>query len=96
MAVKIWFHRAFPGATNGGNLPIVDEPELATETLATSASPATSGAAPALTDVAIVEPDVDVHFRVNDGAATSADKKATANQERTISVKPGETISFIE
>ena len=101
--VKIWWHDGATLDVRYHNLPVVNEPELGYETVAVSATPATTGPAPKKAVVAIVECDVDVRYVVRrPGETGDADPTASKPLAATgfainsIGVGDNYTISFVE
>lgn len=101
--VKIWWHDGAVLDVRCNDVPVVNEPELAFETVLVSATPANSGPAPEDARVAIVESDVDVRYvvRPNGGTAladaeTSKPIAATGLGTDAIGVDAGCSISFVE
>lgn len=101
--VKIWWHDGATRDVRYNDLPIVNEPELGYETVAVSATPASSGPAPKRAVVAIVECDVNVRYHVRrPGETVEADAvaskpvAATGFAVNSIGVDENYTISFVE
>ncbi len=101
--VKIWWHDGAVRDIRYHDIPVVNEPELGYETVAVSATPASSGPAPANATFAVVETDKKVRYRVRRpgdltpaNAVASKPIPATGFSTDTIGVAAGETISFIE
>lgn len=94
-ALRLWWHSALPESATGGRMPIPKEPEIGTEAITTSASATASGAAPDLTDTAIVRVNGQVRYRVN-GTADATAKVIEADTNTAINVAPGDTISFVD
>lgn len=101
--VRIWWHDGTTKDARNNAMPIVNEPELGFETIAVSATPAATGAAPETATVALIETDVAVRYRVrhpdDDTPAAAADCKpmaATGGTADGIGVGPGCSISFVE
>ena len=101
--VKIWWHDGAVRDVRYHDIPVVNEPEIAFESIAVGGTAAASGPAPSQATVAVVECDVNIRYRVRRpgdtaaaDAATSKPIPATGVSTDTISVGPGDTISFIE
>ena len=101
--VKIWWHDGAVKDIRYHDIPVVNEPELAFESLAVGGVPASSGPAPGNASVAIVETDVSVRYYVRHaGDITVADATnskpiaATGLATDSIGILPGCTISFVE
>jgi len=101
--VKIWWHDGATRDVRYHDLPVVNEPELAYETVSVSATPASSGPAPKNAVVAIVECDVNVRYHVRSpGDTADADPVASKPMAATgfgvnsIGVAKDFTISFVE
>ncbi len=101
--VKIWWHDGATRDVRYHELPVVNEPELGYETVAVSATPASSGPAPKNAVVAIVESDVDLRYLVRRPGET-AEADAVASKPlgasgfgiNPIGVGEDYTISFVE
>ena len=101
--VKIWWHDGAVRDVRYHDIPVVNEPELGYETVAVSGTAAASGPAPGQANVAIVECDVDIRYKVrrpgetfNADLVSSKPIQKTGFATDTIGVGPGDTISFIE
>jgi hypothetical protein len=101
--VKVWWHDGATKDVRYNELPVVNEPELSYESVAVSATPASTGPAPEDAVVAIVETDVNLRYLVRrPGNATDADTvtskplPATGFGTNSIGVCKGCTISFVE
>ena len=97
--MKVWYH-AGPAQGSFGVQSLVSEPELAAETVTTSGTAADGAAVPTGASVAVCYSDTLTYYRVRRAgdttAATSADKWVAASEFTHVSVKAGDTISFIE
>jgi hypothetical protein len=101
--VKIWWHDGATRDVRYHELPVVNEPELGYETVAISATPASSTPAPKNAVVAIVECDVNLRYHVRRpgetaeaDAVTSKPLAATGFGINSIGVGEDYTISFVE
>ena len=102
--IKIWWHDGAVKDVRYNELPVVNEPELAFESITTAgATPVASGPAPIDATVAIVESDVNCRYLVRppgDGSAASRLNSkplpATGLGTDSIGIAPGFTISFVE
>ena len=101
--IKIWWHDGAVRDVRYNDLPVVNEPELAFETVALDGGPVSSGPAPLDTAVAIIEADVNLRYRVvGSGSGATADPaaskpiRATGLGTESIGVLEGQTISFVE
>ena len=97
--MRIWYHSGpAPGAF--GPQSLVDEPELSTETVTTSGTAAAGTPVPTGASVAVCHSDTQTYYRVRRAgettAATNADKFIEASELTYITVRTGDTISFIE
>lgn len=101
--VKIWWHDGGVRDVRYNHIPVLAEPEKGFETVAVSATPASSGQAPSGVAVAIIESDVAVRYRVlpngigaDAGASDCKPIAATGLTVEPIGVQTGDRISFIE
>lgn len=101
--VKVWWHDGATKDVRYNELPVVNEPELGYESVAVSATPASTGPAPEDAVVAIIESDVKVRYLVRlPGGGTDADPvsskplPATGFNTNSIGVGKNCTISFVE
>ena len=101
--VKVWWHDGATKDVRYNELPVVNEPEIGFESIAVSATPASTGPAPEDAVVAIVETDVPVRYLVRMpggiGDANPSSSKplpATGFGTNSIGVCPSCTISFVE
>ncbi len=101
--VKVWWHDGATKDVRYNELPVVNEPELGFESVAVSATPASTGPAPEDAVVAIVESDANVRYLVRlPGAGANADPvgskplPATGFGTNSIGVSKDCTISFVE
>ena len=101
--VKIWWHDGATKDVRYNTVPVLNEPELAFETVAVTGAPSASQPAPRDATIAVVETDVDVRYRVRrPGGNASADPLSSKPLAMTglatdfIGVTPGCSISFVE
>jgi hypothetical protein len=99
--VKIWFHDAFSKDQRGWPTPVVNEPSLMAGDLAdVVTTPAASQAAPADSVFAIIETNANIRYTVRDIGDTTTlatvNHKSISAGTNAITVKPGQTIHFIE
>lgn len=102
--IKIWWHDGAVKDVRYNDLPVVNEPELGFESIASDGTgPVASAPAPANTAVAIVETDVSVRYLVRrpgqTGDAHAVNSKplsATGLGTDSIGVAEGHSISFVE
>lgn len=102
--IKIWWHDGAVSDVRYNDLPVVNEPELAFETVTLDGTGAVStGPAPTNAAVAIIESSMNLRYRVfapGSGASASAtDSKplrATGLGTDSIGVLEGQAISFLE
>jgi hypothetical protein len=100
---KLWWHDGSTRDARYHPTPLINEPEIGFETLALSAAPAATGAAPEHAHVAVLETDVAIRYLVRAPGdmrdATAAEAKplaATGSAVATIGVRPGYTLSIRE
>lgn len=102
--IKIWWHDGAVKDIRYNDLPVVNEPELGFETLASDGmAPVATGPAPENATVAIIETDVNVRYKVrrpgDSSAASGIQSKplpATGLGTDSIGIAEGQSISFIE
>lgn len=101
--VRIWWHRGVLRDEKYNAVPIVEEPELATETVTLDGTVQNSGAAPADARIALVQSDTDIAYVVRrPGETRTADAvlhkplEATGLDLHAVSVPEGASISMIE
>ncbi|MEM8698390.1 MAG: hypothetical protein AAGF44_04425 [Pseudomonadota bacterium] len=101
--VKIWWHRGALRDMNYNSMPVVDEPEIAMETVTLAGSVENSGPAPSDTSVAILQSDVDVAYVVRrPGETALADANfhkplaATGTDLYAIGIPEGASLSLVE
>ena len=99
--IKIWYHDAFSKDQRGWPTPVVNEPSLIPgDEAEIVVTPAASQAAPSSCVYAIVETDKNIRYTVRDAGDTTT--VATSNHKlilagtNAITVRPGQTIHFIE
>jgi len=100
---KLWWHDGSTRDARYHPTPLINEPEIGFETIAISASPAASTAAPEDCYVAVLETDVAIRYLVRvpgDSRDASADEAkplvATGHAVATIGILPGSTLSIVE
>ncbi|MEM7239037.1 MAG: hypothetical protein AAF317_05470 [Pseudomonadota bacterium] len=101
--VRIWWHRGALRDEKYNSVPVVEEPELSTETLSLDGSVQVSGAAPSDARLAILQSDTDIAYVVRQaGEATAADPAvhkplaATGLDLYAISIPEGASLSVVE
>lgn len=62
--VRIWWHRGALRDEKYNSVPVVEEPELATETITLDGAVQVSGAAPVEARLAIIQSDMDIAYVV--------------------------------
>lgn len=94
----VWWHAA-PAPGTYGAQPLADEPPLGKTTVSTSGTAAASSACPDSASVARCFSDTLTYYLVrragDSDAAVVSDGRIAANVEKDISVRVGDTISFI-
>ncbi|MEM1277931.1 MAG: hypothetical protein AAGH74_15515 [Pseudomonadota bacterium] len=101
--VKIWWHSGALRDEKYNAVPIVEEPEIATETLAVNGAALISAPAPELARIALIQSTIDIAYVVRlPGASTIADAAvhkplaATGLDLHAVSVPEGASISVVE
>ncbi|MEM0942952.1 MAG: hypothetical protein AAGI70_03300 [Pseudomonadota bacterium] len=101
--VKIWWHQGALRDHKYNSMPVLDEPELARETVTLSGAVETSGPAPEEATLAVIQTDVDVAYVVRrPGESVLADATlhkpvaATGTSLYAIGVNPGYSLSLVE
>lgn len=101
--LKIWWHDGSVRDARYQTTPLINEPELAFETVSVDTAPVSTGPAPDEAYVAVIESNVAVRYRIQpEGAADDASSPlakpmlATSFATATIGVQPGFRISFME
>ena len=102
--IKIWWHDGAVKDVRYNDLPVVNEPELGFEKIASDGTgPVASGPAPSQAVVAIIETDVSLRYLVrapgDSRTANVTDSKplpATGLGTDSVGVAAGQTISFVE
>ena len=102
--IKIWWHDGAVKDVRYNELPVVNEPELGFETLASDGTgPVASGPAPTDAAVAIIETDVNLRYLVrapgDSRTASGTESKplpATGLGTDSVGIAEGQTISFVE
>jgi hypothetical protein len=99
--VKIWYHDAFSKDQRGWPTPVVNEPSLIPgDEAEVITTPATTQGAPSSSVYAIIETNIDIRYTVRQPGDTTT--VATVNHKlisagtNAITVRPGQTIHFIE
>ncbi|MEM6932716.1 MAG: hypothetical protein AAF526_03935 [Pseudomonadota bacterium] len=101
--VRIWWHRGALRDEKYNSVPVVEEPELTTETISLDGSVQVSGAAPLDARLAVIQSDIDIAYVVRlPGEATAADPaihkplSATGLNLYAISIPEGASLSVVE
>lgn len=101
--VRIWWHRGALRDMNYNSMPVVDEPEIRTETLILNGTAEETAAAPDDASVALIQSDTDLAYVVRKpGDTTLADAgthkplAATGPDLFAIGIPPGASISMVE
>jgi hypothetical protein len=101
--VKIWWHDGSTLDVRNHPTPLINEPEVAFESVVVGAVPVSTGPAPEESVVCVIESPVPLRYRVRvpggTGLASDVEAKriaATGTRNATIGVQPGFTISLLE
>ncbi|MEM8789980.1 MAG: hypothetical protein AAGE80_00080 [Pseudomonadota bacterium] len=101
--VKIWWHSGALRDEKYNAVPIVEEPELATETIALNGGVEVSAASPEDARIALIQSDIDIAYVVrlpgSDVTANAAIHKpmaATGLDLHAVAIPGGASISVVE